>query len=128
MVADDRTPLTITLSPGQAPDGVEGRKLLTLRGPQPEPAYLLMARAYEGDAPCPLVWERGYCPGAPPRRQRRVKGEYDKELYRRRNEVERFFGRLKGFRRIFTRYDQRDPMYPGFVRLACSFELLRRLF
>ena len=39
-----------------------------------------------------------------------------------------FFGRLKGFRRIFTRYDPRDPRYLGFVRLACSFELLRRRF
>ncbi len=42
--------------------------------------------------------------------------------------MERFFGRLKRFRRIFTRYDQRDPMYLGFVLLACVFELLRRLF
>lgn len=119
--------MTVTLSPSQVHDGVEGRKLLTLRRPPEPPAYLLMARAYAGDAPRPLVQERGCCPGAPPRRQCKVKGEYDKELYRRRNAGERFFGRLKGFRRIFTRYDQRDPRYPGFVRLACSFELLRRL-
>ena len=127
MVADDRTPLTITLSPGQVHDGVEGRKLLAERGPQEQPAYLLMARAYEGDATRQLAQELGYCPVEPPRRSRRVKGEYDKELYRRRNAGERFFGRLKRFRRIFTRYDQLDPRYLGFVRLACSFELLRRL-
>ena len=128
MVADDCTALTVTLSPGQAHDGVEGRKLLTQRGPQEPPAYLLMDRAYEGDATRPLAQELGYCPVVPPRRSRRVKGEYDKELYRRRNEVERFFGRLKRFRRVFTRYDQRDPRYLGFVLLACSFELLRSLF
>ena len=90
MVADDGAALTVALSPGQAHDGVEGRKLLTLRGPQPEPAYLLMARAYEGDATRQLAQELGYCPVVPPRRQGRVKGAYDKELYRRRNEVERF--------------------------------------
>ena len=39
-----------------------------------------------------------------------------------------FFGWRKGFRRIFPRYDPRDPRYRGFVRLACSFELLRRRF
>ena len=128
MVADDRTALTVTLSPGQAHDGVEGRKLLTRRGPQPEPAYLLMDRAYEGDATRQLAQELGYCPVVPPRRSRRVKWDYDKELYRRRNEVERFFGRLKRFRRIFTRYDKLDQMFLGFVLLACSFELLRRLF
>ena len=60
MVADDRTPLTVTLSPGQAHDGVEGRKLLTLRGQQLEPAYLLMDRAYEGDATRQLAQELGY--------------------------------------------------------------------
>ena len=75
MVADDRTPLTITLSPGQAHDGVEGRKLLTRRGPPEPPAWLLMARAYEGDATRPLAGELGYCPVAPPRRRRWVKGE-----------------------------------------------------
>ena len=48
IAADDRAALMVTLSPGQAHDGVEGRKLLTLRGPQEEPAYLLMDRAYEG--------------------------------------------------------------------------------
>ena len=30
--------------------------------------------------------------------------QYDKELYKRRNEIERLFHRLKGFRRIFSRF------------------------
>lgn len=32
-------------------------------------------------------------------------GPYDRELYKRRNEIERLFRRLKGFRRIFSRFD-----------------------
>ena len=63
----------VTLSPRQAPDGVEGRKLLTLRGPQEEPAYLPMARAYAGDAIRPLAEGPGYWPVVPPRRHRKVK-------------------------------------------------------
>ena len=128
IAADDRTALLVTLSPGQAHDGVEGRKLLTLRGPQEEPAYLLMDRAYEGDATRQLAEELGYWPVVPPRRHRKVKWDYDRKLYRRRNEVERLFGRLKRFRRIFTRYDKLDLMYLGFVLLACIYELLNRLF
>ena len=129
IAADDRTALMVTLSPGQAHDGVEGRKLLTLRGPQEEPAYLLMDRAYEGDATRQLARDLGYWPVVPPRRQRKVKWDYDRKLYRRRNEVERLFGRLKRrFRRLFTRYDQLDPRYLGFVLLAGIFELLNRLF
>ncbi|MEE0815126.1 MAG: IS5/IS1182 family transposase, partial [Desulfovibrio fairfieldensis] len=41
--------------------------------------------------------------------------EYDKELYKRRNEVERLFRRLKGFRRVFTRFDKLDVMFLAFV-------------
>lgn len=66
MVADECTPLTITLSPGQAHDGVEGRKLLTRRRPPEQTAWRLMARAYAGDATRPLAQERGACPAAPP--------------------------------------------------------------
>jgi transposase len=44
--------------------------------------------------------------------------EYDKELYKKRNEVERLFRRLKGFRRIFTRFDKLDVMFIGFVLFA----------
>ena len=129
MAADDRTALAVTLSPGQAHDGVEGRKLLTLRGAQEPPSYLLMDRAYEGDATRQLARELGYWPVVPPRRHHKVEWEYDQELYRRRNEVERLFGRLKQrFRRVFTRYDKLDQMYLGFVLLACIFELLNRLF
>ena len=75
MAADDRAAPMVTLSPGQAHDGVEGRKLLTLRGPQEEPAHLLMARAYEGAATRQLARDLGCWPVAPPRRHSKVKGE-----------------------------------------------------
>ena len=54
----------------------------------------------------------------PPQSQ---EGYYDRELYRRRNEVERF-------RRIFTRCDKLEPRYLGLALPACIFELLNRLF
>ena len=85
----------MALSPGQAHDGVEGRKLLTLRGPQEQPAYLLMDRAYEGNVTRQLDADLGYWPVVPPRRHRKVKWDYDKELYRQRNGVERLFGRAE---------------------------------
>lgn len=51
--------------------------------------------------------------------------EYDQEIYKRRNEVERYFRRLKGFRRVFTRYDKLDVMYSSFVIFAMICETLR---
>lgn len=41
--------------------------------------------------------------------------EYDGQLYKRRKEVERPFRRMKGIRRILTRYDKLDELYIGFI-------------
>ena len=60
-----------------------------------------MDRAYEGNVTRQLAADLGYWPVAPPRQQRKVKGDYDQDLYRQRDAVERLFGRLKRFRRIF---------------------------
>jgi len=39
-------------------------------------------------------------------------------MYRRRNEIERLFRRLKGFRRVFSRFDKLDVMFAAFVLFA----------
>jgi transposase len=56
----------------------------------------------------------------PPRSNRRVKREYDRELYKERNLIERAFNKLKRFRRIATRYDRKAVYYESFVYLAAS--------
>ena len=45
---------------------------------------------------------------------------FDKETYKRRNVVERFFNRLKEFRRAETRYDKRDDSFMAFVLAAAT--------
>ncbi len=60
----------------------------------------------------------GYEPVVPPKRNFKEQWQYDKELYKRRNEIERFFRRLKRFRRIFTRYDKLDILFAGFILFA----------
>jgi transposase len=51
--------------------------------------------------------------------------EYDREMYKRRNEVERLFRRLKGYRRIFSRFEQLDLMFLGFISFALVADGLR---
>ena len=46
-------------------------------------------------------------------------------MYRKRNEVERLFRRLKGFRRVFSRFDKLDVMFMAFIHFALIFEALR---
>jgi transposase len=48
--------------------------------------------------------EMNMIPVVPPKSNRREPWEYDRELYKKRNQIERLFRRLKGFRRIFSRF------------------------
>ncbi|WP_090745750.1 IS5 family transposase [Candidatus Nitrospira nitrosa] len=125
VAADARTALTCALSPGQAHDAPEGRKLLQRFGKRPCPTPLLLDRAYEGDETRHLAVELGYVPVVPPKQNRRAPWEYDRVLYTHRNEIERLFRRLKGFRRLFSRVDKLDVMFLAFINFALIVEGLR---
>ena len=117
--------MTFCLSGGNEHDAPVGRWLLA-EGALPEEAkFLLMDRAYEGDEIRRLVAGLGLIPVVPPKRNRKQPWEYDRVLYKRRNEVERCFRRLKGFRRVFTRYDKLDVIYTAFILFALAIEALR---
>ena len=124
MAADARTALTLALSPGQAHDAPEGRRLLRRLKP-PAGLPLLMDRAYEGDTTRQLARELGFTPVVPPKRHRVAPWAYDRQLYRKRNEIERLFRRLKAFRRVFTRFDKLDVLFLGFIHLALIVDALR---
>jgi len=113
------------LSPGNCHDDPEGRELLNSIEKGPGDAHILMDRAYESDKTRALVMELGYIPVVPPKANRSEPWEYDRELYKRRNEVERLFRRLKGFRRVFTRYDKLDALFVGFILFALIVDALR---
>lgn len=94
-------------------------------GPAPEGCHLIMDRAYEGDGIRQLALNLGFTPVVPPKSNRLLPWNYNKTLYRRRNEIERLFRRLKGFRRIFSRFDKLDVMFTGFILFALIAEALR---
>ena len=127
IAADDRIALGFSLSPGQASDGPEGRKLLAEWGEDPPEGVhnVLMDKAYEGDETRQLVLNLGLAPVVPPKSNRLEPWEYDKEMYKRRNEVERLFRRLKGFRRIFSRFEKLDVMFIAFIHFALSVDMLK---
>jgi transposase len=84
-----------------------------------------MDRDYEGDDTRQWALDLGYVPVVPPKSHRLDPWEYDKALYRKRNEVERLFRRLKGFRRVFSRFDKLDVMFTGFIHFALIGDALR---
>lgn len=84
-----------------------------------------MDRAYESDNARDLALELGYAPCVPPKSNRKDSWSYDHDLYKRRNEVERLFRRLKSYRSIFTRYDMLDSVFLAFVFVALIIESFR---
>ena len=76
--------------------------LLEELGPMPEGFTLLMDRAYEGNETRQLVLDLGMIPVVPPKSNRLHPWDYDHAVYKKRNESEHLFRRLKGFRRIFA--------------------------
>lgn len=80
---------------------------------------MLMDRAYEGDKTRELARSYGHEPVVPPKKNRIDPWEYDKELYKKRNIVERLFRWLKEFRKVCTCYDKTDMMYFAFIQFAC---------
>jgi transposase len=113
------------LSAGNVHDAQAGRLLLETLGKQENTVDLLMDKAYEDDVTRFTAWDLKFNPVVPPKSNRIKPWEYDKELYKRRNEVERFFRRLKAYRGIGTRYDKLDTMFKAFIWLACICILLR---
>lgn len=86
---------------------------------------MIMDRAYEGDETRQLVLDLGMTPVVPPKANRLVKWDYDRDIYKRRNEVERLFRRLKGYRRIFSRFEKLDVMYRAFLNFALIVDMIK---
>ena len=80
-------------------------------GRQSRPIHLLMDRAYEGNETRQLALDLGFVPVVPRHEPAFDPWEYDRAMYKRRNEVERLFRRLKGYRRIFSRFEKLDAMF-----------------
>jgi transposase len=62
----------------------------------------------------------GKIPVIPPKANRRVSRNYDRDLYKARHLIENFFARLKQFRAIATRYDKTKRNFLAAIHLAAA--------
>jgi len=126
VAADARCAIAFSLTAGQDHDAPAGRHLLRTLPQLPRRCRLIMDRAYEGNETRQLALDLGFIPVVPPLSTRVQPWSYSKAWYKRRNEIERLFRRLKGFRRIFSRFDKLDIMFKAFLCVALSVEALRQ--
>lgn len=78
----------------------------------------LADRAYDSDALHQMPAERSAVANIRLMPNRVKIFPFDVELYKARNQVERFFNKLKHFRAVATRYDKRDDTYLASVQIA----------
>jgi putative transposase len=104
----------LILTAGQSGDPVQAPKLLEGLHPQ----YVIADAAYSSAAFREQIRESGAtaCIRANP--THKSDPAYDKERYRHRNVIERFFRSLRNFRRVATRYDKLPENFLGFVHIA----------
>lgn len=114
-------PLRFLLSPGQSADITMAAKLIDGY----RAAALIADRAYDCDAFVELLSKTATEAVIPSRRNRKQQRQIDRNLYRDRNKVERFFAWIKLFRRIATRYEKTASSYLGLLHLAGAFFWLR---
>jgi transposase len=102
----------IVITPGQTHDIKAAAELLTdIRNGQ----MVLADRAYDADWLRALVAKDGGWANIPPKRNRRDPVCFSPWLYRQRNLIERFFNKLKYYRRIATRYDKLGSELARFI-------------
>ena len=108
-------PVKFVLTPGQAHDLLGAGDLLSALG---EGDILLGDKAYDADWLRRQVEAQGAAPNIPDKSNRKNKHCFSKTLYKERNLVERFFNRIKHFRRIATRFEKYAQNYLAMIKLA----------
>jgi transposase len=113
------------LTGGEEHDAPAGRLLLETVGKQEKTLPVLMDKAYADFTTRFTAWDLRFQAVVPPKANTVDKCEYDEELYKNRNGIERFFRRIKAFRAVFTRYDKLDIIFSATVLFASIIILLR---
>lgn len=107
--------MRFAITPGQAHDLTAAHGLLS---GMTQGQMLLADRAYDADWLRQMVGAQGAWANIPPKSNRKEAICFSPYLYKARNSIERFFNKLKYFRRIATRYDKLGSCYLAMVKLA----------
>jgi len=114
-------PLRAILSPGQADDAPKA--LALMEGFRPR--YVLADATYDANTIRNRIADIGGQAVIPCNPRRKHPTAHDADICKHRNRIEHFFGKLKRFRRIATRYDRRDPYFPALFHIAAAITWMR---
>lgn len=114
-------PLRFLLTGGQSHDITQAEALIV--GYEFE--RVIADKSYDAEDFLLFIAEKEAEAVIPPRKNRKESREYDKHLYKERHLVECFIGKIKHYRRIFSRFDKLDRRYLGFLSFVGTLIWLR---
>ena len=113
--------LHFLLTAGQDSDIGQGSALIKDFAPE----FIIADKGYDSDAFVALITAQGATPVMPPRANRKILREDDKDIAKERHLVECYSNKIKHFRRVFSRFDKLARHYLSFVYLASALIWLR---
>jgi len=93
--------------------------------PEPPLTHAMMDKGYDSDGIREHLIAHDIAPVIPSKSNRRAPLDYDKERYKLREKVERFFNNLKQFRRIATRYEKLSQTFLAFIHLVATWMIIK---
>jgi transposase len=118
---DENCGVALYLTAGEAHDGRQFESLYDSLDANNVLESAALDKGYDADRIRERLAYDGIEAVIPPLSSRSQKPPYDKERYRARNRIERFFNKLKHFRRIATRYDKPRETFFAAVCLVAAF-------
>lgn len=109
-------PLRFVLSPGQESDIRHAAEVLR----DLKALFVIGDKGYDSKELVKTIKGNHGLAVIPSRKTNKIQRYYNRELYKERNHVERFFARLKQFRRIATRYEKEAENYLAMIYLAAT--------
>ena len=90
-----------------------------------EPEVVIADRGYDKKALVEHIESRGAVAVIPTQKSRKEQREVDRHWYRERNVCERFWSKVKQYRRVATRYEKKATNFLAFVKVAAIMVLLK---
>ena len=90
-----------------------------------EPEVVIADKGYDKKALVEQIESRGAEAVIPTLANRKEQRQIDPHLYRERNLCERFWSKVKQYRRVATRYDKKAANFLAFVKVAAIMVMLK---
>lgn len=114
-------PLRFIITPGQRNDCTQAVEIL--KGL--EAKNILADKGYDSDEIVKAIEENGGIAVIPPKSNRKIKREYDTEIYKERHKIECLFGFLKHYRRLFSRFEKIKTRLEAFLYFVAALQWLK---